>query len=200
MHNDNFADEPTAIIHDGVDPKSGHVIKRTFNVMWPFHTAPATHDPNLCITTIQLNWPMAQLLQDFMLDYAHGDGLETELYALSEALTDDRTWSRKASNSALTVSRIEGAVIVSINKPVRTMLVQLIETAEKDDPPLEKEIRALGLALRDPDRCYQVRQQKRQERAAKNGPPSHHSYEGQKSYRNNNQNSRNHHGNGHRYG
>lgn len=181
--------QPTAIVEEGRGIDYGNEkVLRTFNVMWPFYTAPRRRQPDTsatpeeqeqhridvarsCVTTVQLNTPMAELLREFIFDFADDGELEVELYALAEALSDresDRKWSRSAAGTAFVVSRLEGAVIISMTRPIRDMLLDLIQSAEprsSSDPYLEKEIHVLGKALHDPNMCYEVRQQKRNERS-----------------------------------
>lgn len=95
------------------------------------------------------------------MDFAEG-GIEEELYALAEGLMDSRHWSRKASNTAFVTDKIEGGIIITINSPMLDLLKNLISDAITGDSATENEIIALGRALEDPDKCYQLRIKKRE--------------------------------------
>lgn len=169
-------------------------VPRAFNVVWPFFASKNSNS----IMTVQMNEPMAKLLGEFIMEFADesDEGIETELYTLADYLLNaveqhvffPAHWTRREAKSTILVEKIEDAIMVHMTRNVQILLQNLITEAapqEPNDPPLEKEIHVLGKALADPDGCYRLRQQKRENHRNNGGyhrSNGHHSGHGHSGY------------------
>lgn len=115
-----------------------------FNVVEPFDG----------ILIVQMNGPMRDLLRDFIFEF---DEIDTEMYALAEALTDPRRWFRRATGAAFSTERFESVTSVHLNQYMCRTIRDFIDQC---DGHLERELLALSKAIANPEQCYRLRKAK----------------------------------------
>jgi len=122
--------------------------KPAFNVVVPFEA----------ITMIQMNRQMTDLVSEFIFDF---DEIDDEVYAFADHLINPGSWSRKSSDieeqdwPSFTIDRINNVYCVLLNKKMCQSLICFFDEVEEED--VEIQVLALSKALKDPEKCSQIR-------------------------------------------
>ena len=125
-------------------------MKPIFNVVQPFQG----------ITTIQMNESFAQLLADFINAYNSDDFQDAHVIdAVMEKLSRPGTWTDKTDKFIVSSDCVAGVKSMLVNSRTIGAIIRFIKSVDDVD----KEIWAFVMALKNPQACYENRNNRKEE-------------------------------------